>query len=346
MSIKSIIKKWIGVQEDIHHVEEQTRKEVTERLSAEKDAAVKKVAAERDSMLKNLADQHKADIDRLEAQLNEAKETIKRMTEQSTVKAKEAEQERKQLNEQLIAEKDASVKRLETVGSDINNAREDERKKVIERLSAEREAAVQKIAAEKDAAIALLQEKMKKEEELWKTERKQFSELEQQLSKYREAGEKMKVIKKAGRGRPSKDRERFEINLDRGLKETIKILEKSGLLKHGAVSNHINEDMWEWLRPMREVLDQNMLRFEDEGIRSDQPDVRSVNSPVIEKPATVDKQTLKEDAVVTTASDSSKPLPEGLTPDQQVALSAMESGEDVFITGGAGLCRLESCNEY
>ena len=275
MSIKSIIKKWIGVQEDIHHVEEQTRKEVTERLSAEKDAAVKKVAAERDSMLKNLADQHKADIDRLEAQLNEAKETIKRMTEQSTVKAQEAEQERKQLNEQLIAEKDASVKRLETVGSDINNAREDERKKVIERLSAEREAAVQKVAAEKDAAIALLQEKMKKEEELWKTERKQFSDLEQQLSKYREAGEKMKVIKKAGRGRPSKERERFEINLDRGLKETIKILEKSGLIKHGAVSNHINEDMWEWLRPMREVLDQNMLRFEDadcedEGIRSEQ----------------------------------------------------------------------------
>ena len=111
MSIKSIIKKWIGVQEDIHHVEEQTRKEVTERLSAEKDAAVKKVAAERDSMLKNLADQHKADIDRLEAQLNEAKETNKRMTEQSTVKAQEAERERKQLNEQLIAEKDASVKR-------------------------------------------------------------------------------------------------------------------------------------------------------------------------------------------------------------------------------------------
>ena len=346
MSIKSIIKKWIGVQEDIHHVEEQTRKEVTERLSAEKDAAVQKVAAERDSMLKNLADQHKADIDRLEAQLNEAKETIKRMTEQSTVKAQEAEQERKHLNEQLIAEKEASVKRLETVGSDINNAREDERKKVIERLSAEREAAVQKIAAEKDAAIALLQEKMKKEEELWKTERKQFSDLEQQLSKYREAGEKMKVIKKAGRGRPSKDRERFEINLDRGLKETIKILEKSGLIKHGAVSNHINEDMWEWLRPMREVLDQNMLRFEDadcedEGIRSDQPDVRSVNSPVIEKPATVDKQTLKEDAIDAMVSDSPSPvtsklLPEGLTPDQQVALSAMESGEDVFITGGAG----------
>ena len=81
---------------------------------------------------------------------------------------------------------------------------------------------------------------------------------------------------------------------------------------------------------MREVLDQNMLRVEDddcedEGIRSDQPDVRSVNSPVIEKPATVDKQTLKEDAIDAMVSDSPSPvtskfLPEGLTPDQQVAL--------------------------
>ena len=121
MSIKNFIKKWLGTQEDISHAEEKTRKEVTERLTA----------------------RHKADIDALEAQLNEAKATIKQMAEQSSVREQQAEQERKQLNDQLLAEKDATAKRLATVGSDINHAIEDTRKQVTEQLNAERDAALQ-----------------------------------------------------------------------------------------------------------------------------------------------------------------------------------------------------------
>ena len=239
MSIKNIIKKWLGTQEDISHAEEKTRKEITEKLTARHKADM---------------DQQKSAYDALEAQLNEAKATIKQMAEQSSAKEQ-------QFNDQLLAEKDATAKRLASVGSDINHAIEDTRKQVTEQLTAERDAAVQKVVNEKDAAIAALQERMKKEEEQWQEQRKQFSDLEQQLSRYKEAGEKMKAIK-SGPGRPRKDRMRYEIYLDRGLKETITLLEKSGVMKRGAVSNHINEDLWEWLRPMREVLDQNQLHFE------------------------------------------------------------------------------------
>lgn len=327
MSIKNIIKKWLGTQEDISHAEEKTRKEITEKLTARHKADM---------------DQQKSAYDALEAQLNEAKATIKQMAEQSSAKEQ-------QFNDQLLAEKDATAKRLASVGSDINHAIEDTRKQVTEQLTAERDAAVQKVVNEKDAAIAALQERMKKEEEQWQEQRKQFSDLEQQLSRYKEAGEKMKAVK-SGPGRPRKDRMRYEINLDRGLKETITLLEKSGVMKHGAVSNHINEDLWEWLRPMREVLDQNQLHFEgsaddensdSEGVYQKEGKPAGVNTAVNIPSSEVASE--PEEPVVTKPSVavpempiSPTPLPDGLTPGQRVALTAMESGEDVFITGGAG----------
>ena len=321
MSIKNFIKKWLGTQEDISHAEEKTRKEVTERLTA----------------------RHKADIDALEAQLNEAKATIKQMAEQSSVREQQAERERKQLNDQLLAEKDATAKRLATVGSDINHAIEDTRKQVTEQLNAERDTALQKVATEKDAAIAALQEKMKKDEEQWQKQLKQYSDIEQQLSRYKEAGEKMNITQKAGRGRPSKDRERCYVNLDRGLKETIQLLENFELIKHVSLSDHINEQLWVWLRPMREVLDQNLLRFDDsDNGNSEAENVQQENGEPASAPAVVETAVsevaaeTKPEEPAASAAITPTPLPEGLTPGQRIALTAMESGEDVFVTGGAG----------
>lgn len=330
MSIKNIIKKWLGTQEDISHAEEKTRKEVTEKLTARHKADM---------------DQQKSAYDALEAQLNEAKATIKQITEQSSAKEQ-------QFNDQLLAEKDATAKRLATVGSDINHAIEDTRKQVTEQLTAERDAAVQKVVTEKDAAIAALQEKMKRDEEQWQNERRKFSSLEQQLSRYKEAGEKMKAVK-AGPGRPSMDRMKYTTKLDRGLKETITLLEESGVLKRGAVCNHINEELWVWLRPMREVLDQNQLRFEGSGEEESeaesvqQTDIQPVSAPADTEARgheDIPAEVKQEDSPVAVPSDTttsttpvvSMPLPEGLTPGQRIALTAMESGEDVFLTGGAG----------
>lgn len=323
MSIKNIIKKWLGTQEDISYAEEKTRKEVTEKLTARHKVDM---------------DQQKSAYVALEAQLNEAKATIKKMVEQSSSKEQ-------QFNDLLLAEKDTTAKRLATIGSDINHAIEDTRKQVTEKLTAERDAAVQKVVNEKDATIAALQERMKKEEEQWQEQRKQFSDLEQQLSRYKEAGEKMKIIK-SGPGRPRKDRMRYEINLERGLKETITLLEKSGVMKHGAVSNHINEELWEWLRPMREVLDQNLAADDDseaESVHQADGELASVIADVESPSSKIDSEAkpeehavMKPSAAVQETPASLTPLPEGLTSDQRVALTAMESGVDVFITGGAG----------
>ena len=247
MGIKNIIKKWLGTQEDISHAEEKIRKEVTEKLTLRHKADM---------------DEQKTAYDALEAKLNEANATIKQMEKRYSARNEEAALERKQLNDQLLAEKDATAKRLEAVGSEINHAIEDTRKQVTEKLTAERDAAVQKVITEKDAAIAALQEKMKKEEEQWQEQRKRFSNLEIQLTRYKEAGEKIKAIK-SGPGRPRKNRMRYEISLDRELKETITLLEKSDMMKHGTISNHINEELWEWLHPMREVLYKNQIRFEE-----------------------------------------------------------------------------------
>ena len=81
------------------------------------------------------------------------------------------------------------------------------------------------------------------------------------------------------------DRMKYTTKLDRGLKETITLLEESGVLKRGAVCNHINEELWVWLRPMREVLDQNQLRFEGSGEEESevesvqQTDIQPVSAP-------------------------------------------------------------------
>ncbi len=260
MSIKEIIKKWIGVDADVRNAEEKVRKEVTEQLTAEKDSAVKKVTAEKDSV----TDQYVSDIKRLEGKLNELQAAFNR-----------TDHERIQLNEQLLAEKDSNAKRLESFNGELAKAREDEHSKVVEQLTAEKVAAVrrveeekatlvQKLVGEKNAAIERLNaahgkevsdlnEKWKAAEEEWKQNQKRYAAVIELLENLTAA--KNERLEKKGVGRPKLDRVTKSFTIDQGLNAIIGFLEKSGVIKKGEMTREINEHLWQWVDVYKQQLD-------------------------------------------------------------------------------------------
>ena len=166
MSIKSIIKKWLGLQADIDEAvrvtREQVTRELTEKFTSEKEAAIRS----KDNTL---------------AQISQA-----------------------------YGEKEASLKR------ELADVREQAAK-----------------------------------------EQKAYAALQARLDKYRQVAEKMKV-QHDGPGRPAVDRIRFNLQLDKQLKETIALLESAGIIKRGAVTEHIHADLYKWLSPLREELERTL----------------------------------------------------------------------------------------
>ncbi len=78
----------------------------------------------------------------------------------------------------------------------------------------------------------------------------QFNELQARMQQFHDLAKG--IVKHDGPGRPKLDRQPFELKIDSGLKDRIKLLEKAGVLKRGAVTAHINEDLWGWLDPLYE----------------------------------------------------------------------------------------------
>ena len=177
MSIKSIIKKWLGLQADIDEAvrvtREQVTRELTEKFTSEKEAAIRS----KDNTL---------------AQISQA-----------------------------YGEKEASLKR------ELADVREQAAK-----------------------------------------EQKAYAALQARLDKYRQVAEKMKV-QHDGPGRPAVDRIRFNFQLDKQLKETIALLESAGIIKRGAVTEHIHADLYKWLSPLREELERTLPFDGDSVITAD-----------------------------------------------------------------------------
>ncbi len=198
MNIKKLLKKWLGVDEDIHQAVEETRKQVTAQLSS----------------------RHKSEI----------------ASSQSTIAT--LQQQLAQASERM-AEKDAAMRRLEEVTNGLSG---EIRKQVTEQVTAEKDAVIAKLNTDHSKEVAELRDKLKN-----------FSEVEKQLTTFREAV--TTITAKAGPGRPRKDREAFNISIDKGLKEMIALLERLRVFKRGAVSDHVNEELWAWIQPMVNALE-------------------------------------------------------------------------------------------
>lgn len=84
-------------------------------------------------------------------------------------------------------------------------------------------------------------------------EAKKYAEIQARIEKYKNVENAVAELKK-GPGRPREDRVPFNLNIDRDLKETIALLQGAGILKRGAVTSHINEELWRWLSPMRALF--------------------------------------------------------------------------------------------
>ena len=265
-------------------------------------------------------------------------QAVAREREQLTAKA---ESERKELAEKadsekrrITSEKDAALKQAQDT-------------------LAEKDAAVRQLISEKEEAAKKYAENLealrKQMADTANEDAKKYAELQARIEKYKKVETAAAGLKK-GPGRPRVDRLPFKLTLDRGLKETITLLEGAGILKHGAVTNHINAELWDWLSPMREVLDGASSDSNDEVEDDTAEQFQEPHDIIIEEPTKPINQgrqseTVKGEkrAAVTPSSTSpsristaANSLPPGLTPGQQIALKAMESGEDVFLTGGAG----------
>ncbi len=265
MSFKDIIKQWIGYDNDVRNAEEKVRKEVSERMTTEKDSAVKKVAAEKDSELKAITEKHMSDIKRLEGKLSELQTAFNR-----------TEQERVELNDKLLAEKDANAKRLESFNSELVKVRQEEHSKVTELLTAEKVAAIrkieedkatlaQKLVCEKNAAIgrlnaahgkevAELNEKWKAAEEQWKENQKRYAAVVELLKNLQTV--KNERLERKGVGRPKLDRVTKSFTIDQGLNAIISFLESSGIIKKGEMTREINNHLWQWIDVYKQQLDE------------------------------------------------------------------------------------------
>lgn len=85
-------------------------------------------------------------------------------------------------------------------------------------------------------------------------EAKKFADIQARIEKYKQVENAVAELKK-GPGRPREDRVPFNLKIDRGLKETIALLEGAGIIRRGEVTSHINDELWRWLSPMRAVFD-------------------------------------------------------------------------------------------
>ena len=70
--------------------------------------------------------------------------------------------------------------------------------------------------------------------------------------KYKESAQ---IVAHTGPGRPRLNRVPFNLQIDSDLKEKIVLLEQAGIIKRGAVTAHINENLSEWLRPLCEQME-------------------------------------------------------------------------------------------
>lgn len=108
MNIKSIIKSWLGVREDIEKAKEEAREEVVKELTAEKAAAIKKAAAEKETEIKELCSK----LDALQLKLNAATANA----ELANIAARKAEEEKSTAIQKFTDEKSemaAAIKKSE-----------------------------------------------------------------------------------------------------------------------------------------------------------------------------------------------------------------------------------------
>lgn len=123
--------------------------------------------------------------------------------------------------------------------------------KVTKQLTEEKEAAIAALSKQHGEEIAALKKKISDSLEAAEKEKKQYATLQERLDRYRELGQK---FAHSGPGRPRLNRVPFNLQIDGELKESIALLEQVGIIKRGAVTAHINEDLWAWLKPLREQL--------------------------------------------------------------------------------------------
>ena len=146
------------------------------------------------------------------------------------------------------------IKKWLGLQADIDQAVRETREQVTRQLTSEKEAAIAQLSRQHGEEVARLKKQMADSQEQAERERKQFSDLQARLDKYRQVADKMKVIHD-GPGRPKVDRIRFNLQLDKQLKETIALLESAGVIKRGAVTEHIHADLYRWLSPLREEFE-------------------------------------------------------------------------------------------
>lgn len=149
------------------------------------------------------------------------------------------------------------IKKWLGLQADIDQAVKETREQVTKQLTSEKEAAIAQLSRQHGEEVAQLKKQMANAQEQAEKERKQFTDLQARLDKYRQVADKMKV-QHSGPGRPTVDRVRFNLQLDKPLKETIAILESAGVIKRGAVTEHIHADLYRWLTPLREELERTL----------------------------------------------------------------------------------------
>ena len=123
--------------------------------------------------------------------------------------------------------------------------------KIAKQLTEEKEAAIAALSKQHGEEIANLKKQISDSLEAAEKEKKQYATLQERLNKYKELGQR---ITHNGPGRPRLNRVPFNLQIDGELKEAIAILEQAGIIKRGAVTAHINEYLWAWLKPLREQL--------------------------------------------------------------------------------------------
>lgn len=138
----------------------------------------------------------------------------------------------------------------------------DEQLKEVKKALAEKEAILRLLTKEKAESEQKHTEEIealrKKMADAANEEAKKFAEIQGRIEKYKKVENAVAELKK-GPGRPREDRVPFNLKIDRALKETIALLEGAGIIKRGAVTSHLNDELWRWLSPMRELID-----FEEE----------------------------------------------------------------------------------
>ena len=141
--------------------------------------------------------------------------------------------------------------------ADIDQAVRETREQVTKQLTSEKEAAIARLSQQYGEQVASMKKQMEDSQEQAERERKAYANLQARLDKYRQIADKMKV-QHDGPGRPALDRVRFNLQLDKPLKETIALLESAGVIKRGAVTEHIHADLYRWLNPLREELERTL----------------------------------------------------------------------------------------